>query len=353
MAELLGMIQGAPGNRRPALYGALAVLYSMGVIQLGPRRLRAASRNAAHFLGSLSRFMEHSAQAIQDPEDRLRLYSQLVKVYERARLRWDQEAGIDQRPLHHCHVVNVVIRAEVVRDWERKPAYLHVYHPEWRAYHLVGLGVDGSPERSLERDKDVAREALQHFLGLEPPQYEFDETINPDVMYLDKMSETSGAFTHYTYRVLVASRIDATLSATDHLCEEHGTFRWFTWEEIERGRGRNNEAIMFSTLPVMRQIPVDSIQPSPISVDDVGQPTDIAGAIGARFTGKQLLIVPGALVFLLLVWWLPHAWPRLGQSNPLIVNLAGLAQIAYILITLIVSVVMAYLPGRFLATRRR
>ena len=351
MADLLGMIPGEPEHVRAVLHGGLAILYSMGVIRLGPRRVRATSRNAAHLLGSLSRYMEQSVQAIQDPEDRLGLYNQVVKTYETARLRWDQDTAIDRRPLHHCHVVNVVIKAQVTREWERKSVYLHVYHPEWRAYHLIGLGVDGSTQQSLERDKEVAREALRHFLDLEQIQYEFDETINPDLIHLDKLSETSGAFTHYSYRVLVVGKIDAALRATEHLREERGTFRWFTLEEIERGRGRNDETIMFSTLPIMRQLPAESIQASSISVDDVGQPIDITGALGARFTRKQLVIVPGALVILLLIWLLPQAWPALSQSNPLIVNLSGLAQIAYISVTLLASVVVVSLPGRILKAR--
>lgn len=350
--QLLSKVEDQPAGQQLALQGALAILYAMGVVRLGPRRVRATSRSAAYFLGSLSKFLDKSVQAIDDPEDKLHLYSELTRIYETVRTSWDQEESVDQSPLHHCHVVNVVIKTEVTRDWRRQGAYLHVYHPDWRAYHLIGIGVDGSRRLSAERDKQLAREAIRRHLHLEPTQYEMDDTL-PDVIAIDRLSETSGAYTHYTYRVLVAKDIRPRLLERNQLREGHGTFRWFTYHEMEKERSRNNEPILFSTPAVMQQLDPESLPLAAAGADDVGKPPGVIGALSSRFTRRRLLLAPAALLVLLLLWLVPRLWPDLTASNPLLDNLADLAQIVYILASFFATVLFAVFPTALDAARAR
>ena len=339
------------GAQQQLLEGALAILYAMGVVRLGADDVAASSRNAAYLVGSLSRFLEQSVQAIAEPHDRLHEHSRLTQVYETARLRWHRAEEVDQEPLHRCHVVNVVIKGEMIRDWQRTGVYLHVYHPEWKAYHLIGLGVDEAGEPSEDRDKEVAKEALRRHLHLDPNQYELDDALHPRVPPLTRISGTSGAYTRYTYGVVVAKLIRPLLRRNGHLRDEHGSFRWFTRDEIQQERSSQGEAILFSTPHVMRSLELDTLPIGATRAEDVRVGAGIQEELGRRFTRQQLLIIPIMLVVLLGVQSLPWLLTQLGRSNPFLDNLANLSQIAYVAVTLAGSGLVAAAPG--LLQRRR
>jgi len=302
----------------------------MGVVHLERRAVRATSRNAGLFIGNLSKFLHASVPAINDPRDDLGDYSGVTYIYEKARRRTDQGAAVNQDPLHHRHIVNVVIKGRMKRDWQHKDVYLHEYHKDWKQYHLIGASErEGAPEESLENDRRIAEERLQDALRLPPRQYEFSRTINPEVKSIKHISETTGAYTDYTYRVFVVQKIDVRLSSAVHLKEDldHGPFRWFTWEEIQAECGAQNEPIIFSTPELMKELPLLSLPLGAAQADDVRDRSGILKELGNRFTRWQLAAAALVLVLFLLLQLVPWLVAQLDIPDTALIRIAAWAQV--------------------------
>jgi len=308
--ELISHIAGDGEFRRGVLHGALATLYAMGVVRFDGDGVAASSRDSGFFLGSLSKFLHKSVAAIDDPLDEKGDFAELTLVFETARGRKDQEVAVDQEPLHHRHVVNLIIKSRMKRDWQYKDVYLHEYNADWKQYHLIGRALaEGSPAAGLEGDRQFAHSIVQDSLRIRETQYELDPSINPPVKCLKHISDTSGAYTEYSYRVFVVKNIDPRLSANSHLKEEkgHGPYRWFAWDEIQDCRSAQSEPIIFSTPDLMKDLDLDSIRISARAAEDVGQPASILKEPGYRFTKRQLGTVAALLAILLspqMLYWL-------------------------------------------------
>jgi len=312
------------------IQGALAILYAMGVVRFDGDGVAAGSRNSGFFLGSLSKFLDKSVGAIDDPLDYKGDFAEVTGVFETARGRKDQEVPVDQEPLHHCHIVNLIIKSRMKRDWQVKDVHLHEYDGDWKQYHLIGEAFsEGCSATDLESDKVFAHSIIQGHLGLHSTQYELDPSINPAVKCLKHISDTSGAYTEYSYRLFVVKNIDPRLSADSHLREEkgRGPYRWFTWEEIKNCCSTQGEPIIFSTPELLEDLDLYDIPVSALGADDPRHPVSILKELGCWLSKRQLSGVALVLAFLLGLQMLPWLAGSLQMPDATLSRLAAWAQI--------------------------
>jgi hypothetical protein len=322
--------------------GAFAILRGMGLIQMDSQgRVRVTSRHACYALGSLSKFLKATASAVDEHayKDKERAYLvSLTKALESVR---EEKAQVSHEPLHARRIVNVLIKSRQVRHWRTQDVYLHVYHPQWKAYHLVGLShKDGS-----KTDEEIAHLALQKQVSLMPDQYTLDPIFNPPGITARRISATSGALTEYTYRLLAVKEIRVKLKLRKLVEDkkfDRDWFRWFTWEEIKQRESDQGEPIMFSTPLVLEAVDRSAIPLSAPNADDMRAGVHIVREFGNRFTYKQLVALATALVVLLLLQFVPYVLSWLGRPDPRLDNLSNIAQIIGTLIAL-AGVVAAFL----------
>lgn len=259
------LMQGMPGDpdtQEAMLVGALAILRGVGLICVDAHgNINGISSYAYYALGSLGKFLNASVPAADKPVDQREKYYlvSLTKALESARV---ENAMVDNEPLHFRRIVNLLVKSGQVRHWKAQDVYLHVYHPQWKQYHLVGL----SHKDDSEADEEIARLALELQLGLMPDQYSLDRTFNPPEITLRRISATSGALTEYRLRLMAVKEIKVKLRLQKLIEEkkfDKDWFRWFTWEEIKNRESEQGEPIMFSTPIVMEQVDLNSV---PISV---------------------------------------------------------------------------------------
>src|SRR6266540_2556472 len=80
-------------------------------------------------------------------------------------------------PIHSREIVNIIIKGRQIRNWKHRDVFLHIYHPDWDEYHLVGIGRRG--EDSID---ELAHQAMKQRLHLEPINYDFDpNTVPPPI----------------------------------------------------------------------------------------------------------------------------------------------------------------------------
>jgi len=260
--RLLQEMPGDPDTQEAMLVGALAILRGMGLIQIDAHgSVSGISRYAYYMLGSLSKFLSASVPAADKPVDEREqdYLVSLTKALESARV---ENAKVDNEPLHLRRIVNVLIKSRQVRHWKVQDVYVHVYHPQWKQYHLVGLG----HKDDSEADEEIARLALELQVGLMPDQYSLDRTFNPPEITLRRISATSGALTEYRLRLMAVKKVEVKLRLRKLINENkfnRDWFRWFSWEEIKNRESEQGEPIMFSTPIVMEQVDLNSV---PISV---------------------------------------------------------------------------------------
>jgi hypothetical protein len=316
------------------LVGALAILYGMGLIDVNERgEVKVTSRHANFALGSLGKFLNASIPAVDGPVgDIERDYLVgLTQALESLRMEKPQ---VNDAPLHSRKIVNVLIKSRQTRRWKAQDVYLHVYHPQWKQYHLVGL----SHKDDSKKDQEIAAIALKRQVGLMPDQYSLDPVFNPPEMKIKRISATSGAFTEYIYRLMVVKEVKISLKLHQLIEEkkfDRDWFRWFTWEEIRQGESYQGEPIMFSTPIILEGVDLGTIPLSAPKADDVRATVRIGKELGYRFTFKQMLAVTSLLVVLVLIQFLPLILSWLGRPNIGLTNLAGIAQITALLIVLV------------------
>jgi len=324
------LMQEMPGDtdaQEAILMGALAVLHGMGLICVDAHGgISGISRYAYYALGSLSKFLSASVPAADKPVDKREqdYLVSLTKALESARVG---NAQVNNEPLHFRKIVSILIKGRQVRHWKPQDVYLHVYHPQWKQYHLVGL----SHKDDSKTDEEIAELALQKQVGLMPDQYTLDPVFNPRPVPVKRISATSGALTEYTLRLMALKEIQVKLRLQKLIEEkkfEKDWFRWFTWDEIKNREGEQGEPIMFSTPIVMEQVDLSSVPISAPSADDARRPVGILNELGCRFTNKQLLGFAGILLAVALLQLAALAVSLLNRSGSLLDNLANIADIA-------------------------
>ena len=215
-------------------------------------------------------------------------FSALTEFSERLRLDNPQAS---HEPLHHRRIVNIIVKSKMKRRWGLEDVYLFVYHPKWKAYHLIGLG----QKRPEETDDKLIAKDNGYPIGYTDSTRTtklIRTSIRSDLR-LTALSRTNGAFTEYTYRIVYASKIAPELrlnELTEKGKEGQGPFRWFTLREIEGKKGDQGEEIIFSTpvimqhiredkAPVKKRLPlteanVDDVRPRDQSVAGNGETND-------------------------------------------------------------------------------
>ena len=260
--RLMQEMPGDPDTQEAMLVGALAILRGMGLICIDAHgKVSGISRYAYYALGSLSRFLSVSVPAADKPMDK-REQDYLVSLTTALESMRGERAQVNEEPLHSRRIVNVLIKSRQVRHWRAQDVYLHVYHPQWKQYHLVGL----SHKDDSKADEQIAELALKLQVGLMPDQYNLDPAFDPREIKLKRISATSGALTEYTLRPMAVKEIKVKLRLQKLIEEkkfDKDWFRWFTWEEIKNRESEQGEPIMFSTPIVMEQVDLNSV---PISV---------------------------------------------------------------------------------------
>lgn len=339
--RLLQEMPGDPDTQKATLVGALAILRGMGLICVDAHgRVKGISRHARFALGSLGEFLNASVPAADERVDnRERTYLiSLTKALESARV---EKAQVDKEPLHSRRIVNVLIKGRQIRHWKSQDVYLHVYHPQWKQYHLVGF----SHKDDSKTDQEIAQLALQQQVGLMPHQYTLDPVFNPPEETIRRISATSGALTEYTYRLMAVKEIRVKELRLQRSIEkeklDQNRFRWFTWEEIKREESEQGEPIMFSTPIIMGKVDLSSIPISVPRADDVRRPVGVFNELSYRFTRQQLLAFAGIPFTLSLIWFSPHIFALLDCSSPLLDNLANIAEFGTAVISLGLAVMGA------------
>lgn len=331
--RLLHELPGDPDTQEAMLVGALAILRGMRLICVDAHgNVSGISRYAYYALGSLSRFLSASVPAADKPVDRREqdYLVSLTKALESARVG---NAQVNNEPLHFRKTVNVLIKGRQVRHWKPQDVYLHVYHPQWKQYHLVGL----SHKDDSKTDEEIAQLALRRQVGLMPDQYTLDPIFNPPEITIKDISATSGALTEYTLRLVAVKEIRVRLELQKLIEEEkvrRDWFRWFTWEEIKNRESEQGEPILFSTPLVMDQVDLSSVPISAPHADDARRPAGILDELSCRFTREQILALAGALLVLVLLQFLSRVGVLLNRSNPMLDSLANISQIATAILAL-------------------
>ena len=332
--DLLEHIPADCGAQGHVLLGALAVLRTMGVVDVTIDSVKAVSEGSSFFLASLSKFLRESVPAISYARDTSTAYRDLTKIYESARIYGEHSDVVGQEPLACRHVVNVVIKSRMKRDWQYRDAYLHVYHPDWREYHLIGLGSDPDPQRSIDEDIRIAERALQKYLDLEPGQYALSAPRLGRDLACDRISETTGALAHYTFMPLALSSLQGRLRGDQHLREDRGPFRWFTRDEIDNGRSYYDEPIMWSTPYVMRAFQTEASRVAAVRAEEGRQRPSILRELGSRFSWRHVLLALSIVFLAFLPQFLPWFVSRAAHPDPALENLANVAQIISSAVTL-------------------
>lgn len=276
-----------------AFLGALALLRTMGAVRVSGDSVITTSRSATLFLGSLGKLLEHAVVPLVDSSSAQSHFSTSTEYSERLRL---DSPGADHEPLHHRRIVNIIVKRRMKRRWGLDDVYLFVYHPKWKAYHLIGL----SQKRPEETDDVLIAKAMDIRLDLRnSTDYEIDPNFRPADLKLTELSRTNGASTEYTYRIVYASKIVPELHLTELTQkgkEGQGPFRWFTLREIECKKGDQGEEIIFSTPMIMQHIredkaPVKKRLPlTEAKAEDVRPRINPWFELGRRLTARQFIL---------------------------------------------------------------
>ena len=283
------------------------------------------TREACFALGSLSKFLLADVSATDEPTNGIER-NYLVNLTKALETMRTENLKVDQEPLHRRRIVNVLIKGRQIRHWRLQSVYLHVYHNQWRQYHLVGL----SHKDSSIDDEEIAKLALARQVGLEDDQYELDTAFNPTEVTFTQISATSGALTEYTVKLMSMKKLRVRLELCKLMSEkrlDQQFFRWFTWEEIQRHESEHGEPIMLSTPEVMTGLDLNAIPTVALGEDDVRRPVSVTQELSSRFTRRQ--IAGGVIILLLLasIGFISRIGTLLNQDSTVLNNLANVSQI--------------------------
>lgn len=296
-----------------ALGSAFALLGSLLLVSEDGRSIWIPCAKARHALSSLRKFLAAGSGSV-DPigTAATRYQVQVTRALETFR---DASTSMDHQPIHERRIVNVLVKARMVRHWCKRDVFLHTYHPDWDMYHLIGLAVEGPGEL----DESVAQRALAEQLGLQAGQYSLGRTSAPPNQECVMISKASGALTKYVFQLFMAEDVGVRIPP----CDEPHRFRWFTWKEIQALQGEQGERIMPSTLLIMSSLRLGSIPYSTVRARDARAKVDIRQELSMRFTGMQILCFAGMLATGGLVIALPVVWPKHLEKVSQVCQIAG------------------------------
>lgn len=312
-----------------SMIGTIKILSILGIIVIDNNGfVRTTGKYARFALGSLSKFLICSLPVVTQPDidaDEERYMTQITSALETVRRN---KIGIS--PIYFVDIVNVIIKGKQIRKYREKEVYLHIYHPDWEAYHLIGLGK--RVERSLE---ELAHRALEVKLKLQPHQYAFEPSLNPDTVSYTDISGSHGAITKYTINAKVIKSFELDLNS--HLKKlienpnnniHEATFRWFTIEEIIRGISDDQERIMPSTPLLMQTLDLKFVREAAGKVAHMQKRVKIGEELSNRLNLKNAILYGGIGIFvLLLAIYSDGVIKFFSEYIPALENLSNLFQI--------------------------
>ena len=216
-----------------------------------------------------------------------------------------KELNGEEKPIHTREMVNIIIRGKKIKNWKFRDVFLHILHPDWHEYHLIGLGKRG--ESSTDA---LVHKAINLRLGLEQTNYDIDPNIKPPVIEFLAISKSQGALTQYRIHTRVVKKLKLDLNKhlkaliKDNAKYSLDSFKWFSMEEINQ-RIVNGMSVMESTARVLNNID-HSIIPVLVSkaknlnnkpIINVEMQSDIPNRIDIVKAGSYLLGI-------LLVLWI-------------------------------------------------
>ena len=309
------------------LIGALAILRIIGLIKIdNSGNVRVTSRLAHFAIGSLGRFCKESTPVFGGSANNSIEEKHLVDFTKSLEFIRASKLNGNKDPLHNRSIVNVIIKSKQIRKGKKKDVYLHVYHPKWNSYHLVGIGKkdthktdDELASMAMEKEQLLL---LRHNYKLKP--------WTTDSSQITEISRSTGAITEYTYRVKIAEKISGKLPFRKWINERPGwsnqRFKWFTSEEIEQLRSNNDEKIFFSTPAILKKIPSAEIPVSVDRFDDVRM--SFMDLILSKFTYWQLILIIVALCLVVLAMFFPEGitpiLSKMGVPNIYLQNISAL-----------------------------
>ncbi len=285
-----------------SVIGALKILFILGIIEVdnnGVVRIRGKYSRFA--LGSLSDFLSRSLPVASQPDvdaDEERYMTQFTNALEIVR-----RDKIGMSPQYSVEIVNVIIKGKQIRNFKEKEVYLHYYHPKWKAYHLIGLG-----KRTEATTGELAHKAMEVKLNLQPHQYSFDPSLNPEPTSYIGISKSHGAITKYLINAKIVRSFSFNLNShiknliNDPLNGIHdSTFKWFTKEEIEEGISENLDEIMPSTPILISKLDLNIIKGAAGKVDHLGKHISIWKYFRNRIKIKTAIIFVALTIFFLII----------------------------------------------------
>jgi hypothetical protein len=322
-------------SAKSLILGALNVFYIMGILVIdSDGYVRTTSREAHFALRSLSKYLKASTPIVNEPvsEDEKQYLVQLTKSFET--MRTEERLGKSPLPLHSRRIVNVLIKGRQLRGARYKDVFLHVYHPKWEEYHLVGL----SHKDDSKTDEELVALAMQQQVGLNADQYIMDSMINPKEVTAELISATNGVLTQYTISLKVVKKIKIALKLKKWVNDgkfDKNWFRWFTWDEIQQRESGRGERIMFSTSLMMSKLDLDPIPVSTVKADDARLYSGIVSELGCRLSYRQLFFFFVILLVILALPFLQSLLNWLNIHNKLLRDLADAANIIQLVLTIL------------------
>ena len=328
--ELVKKLPSDVNHRNFILVGALAILRIIGLITIdNSGNVRVTSRLAHFAIGSLSRFFEESTPVFRSPstdgieEKNLVDFTKALEFVRISKLNGDKD------PLHARNIVNIIIKSKQIRRGKKKDVYLHVYHPKWNAYHLVGIGKKDTDKP----DDELASLAMEKDqLLLLPHKYKLKPWTTGSLQ-VTEISMSTGAITDYTYSIKIAKKISGGLPLRKWINERsdwtNQRFKWFTLEEIEQLRSDGGDKIFFSTPAILKNIDLEEIPVSVDRVDDVR--IRLRDVILSKYTWLQLVLIPLGIILFVLATFYPESiisfFLKIGVPNIYLQNVSAIIQI--------------------------
>ncbi len=335
---LLSMFPGEMEGKEHALHESLKIMTTLSLICDEGGQIKPTSRKAYFTLASLAKYLEFGVSILPQPirdHEQAEYFAGLTKILERMR---EIRPDMNKEPIHKRRIINILIKSRQNRAGRKQDVFLHTYHSQWGAYHLIGL----SKKRDDETDETIVEEAMRKQLGQTKNQYEIDRNFKPDDKTYSHISETSGALTEYTYRLFRVEKfysrleLKALVEAEQIEAKTHkrrarfdlNTFRWFTASEIEKEQSIYGEKIMFSSKLLFEAYDLAKMPVNAPEADDVRYKISLRTELGNRISLTHFIF--SVIAFLLLAVLFVFARPILsflGTPQTHLDNLGGVIQV--------------------------
>lgn len=332
-------------GKEQVLQESLKIMAVWGLICDESGRIQPTSRSAYFTLASFAKYLEAGVPIVSKPisHDEKEYLTSFTKILESIR---STRKDVDNKPIHRRRIINILIKSRQNRQGRKQDVFLHAYHPQWGAYHLIGL----SRKKELETDKTLIEMAMDKQLNMSKDQYEIDNNFNPREFVIEHISETSGALTEYTYRLFRVEKFASRL-ALKELVEkaqteakikntkarfDNNSFRWFTVSEIAEGQSIYGEKIMFSSKYLLDKYNLAQTPVNAPDADDMRYRISLSTELGNRISITFVVVSVGFVILSLLVFLFTHEiLSFLGTPNTYLDNLSQLARIINPVLTLL------------------